>query len=110
MRSIGFLFCLCAPAFAPVAAQDPALPRVALVGDTSPPAYAQRVAKLLAGRAIVLTPQTEDPLAWAREHRPDVIHIHHSKALRDEDVAQLPKQTSLVLATLKPIPTRDGSI
>jgi dienelactone hydrolase len=112
MRKIVFFCCLWGATLSPAAAQPPSLPRVALIDGPRPPAYAARVAKLLEGKAVVLTPQTEDAIAWARKHRPDVLHLHiGEKLLLDEETfAQLRQHTVLVAASTKPISTRDGLI
>jgi dienelactone hydrolase len=105
MKIVTYLCCLCGAALAP-AAQDVGLPRVALVGDPHPPAYAARVAKLLAGKAVVLTPQTADLVGWTRKHRPDVLHLY-TRRFDFDTVSQLPQRTSLVLVAMKPPRTKD---
>jgi dienelactone hydrolase len=110
LKQLGMFCCLLLTTPGTVGAQVSSLPRIALVGDPEPPPYAAQVAKLLRGKAVVLTPHTSDFVAWAREHRPDVLHLDWGKALHDDHVAQLPRHTSLILAARKPIPTRDGLI
>jgi dienelactone hydrolase len=109
-KLLGLFCCLLLTTPGTVGAQERSLPRIALIGDPEPPPYAAQVARLLQGKAVVLTPLTSDFVTWAREHRPDVLHLDLGKALHDDHVAQLPRQTSFILAARKPILTRDGLI
>ena len=78
------------------AAQEKPLPKVVLVGDSIRLGYAPFVAKLLAGKAIVVSPAPngEDSGnvlrnldAWVINERPDVVHITaglHDLKLKDK--------------------------
>jgi lysophospholipase L1-like esterase len=78
------------------AAQEKALPRVVLVGDSIRMGYAPLVAKRLEGKAIVISakPNGEDTAnvlrnldEWVINERPDVVHINaglHDLKLKDK--------------------------
>jgi lysophospholipase L1-like esterase len=77
------------------AAQEKRLPRVVLVGDSIRIGYAPFVAKLLEGKAIVVSPNTNGQDSgnvlrnleeWVIKERPDVVHFNaglHDLKLKD---------------------------
>jgi lysophospholipase L1-like esterase len=77
---LGILFCCSAGA-----AQDRPLPKVVLIGDSIRLGYAPFVAKLLAGKATVVSPKPngEDSAnvlknldEWVIKEKPDVVHLN----------------------------------
>ena len=80
-----------------VAAQEKQLPRVVLVGDSIRIGYAPFVAKLLDGKAIVVSPKPNGEDSgnvlrnleeWVLKEKPDVVHINaglHDLKLKDKN-------------------------
>jgi lysophospholipase L1-like esterase len=78
------------------AAQEKPLPRVVLVGDSIRMGYAPYVAKLLEGRAVVVSPKPNGEDSgnvlrnldeWVIKERPDVVHLNaglHDLKLKDK--------------------------
>jgi len=114
------------------AAQERTLPRVVLVGDSIRIGYAPLVAKLLAGKAIVVSPKPNGEDSgnvlrnldeWVIKEKPDVVHINaglHDLKLKDKSyqvplveyernlktiLARIQKETKakIVFATTTPI-------
>ncbi len=99
-------------------AAEPRLPRVLLVGDSIRLGYAPFVAKLLAGKAEVISPDGAGDSAWLLEnldrliveHRPDVVHfnvgLHDLRVAKKTGAHQVPiatyeKNLAAVVAKLK---------
>src|SRR4051812_44570094 len=87
IRLIAFVACLtvAASTFAQATRPDVELPRVLLIGDSVRQGYAPRVAKMLEGRMVVVSPQrnggdSASVLArldeWIAEARPTVVHFN----------------------------------
>ncbi len=99
------------------AAQDNPLPKVVLIGDSIRLGYAPFVAKLLAGKASVISPAPngEDSSnvlrnldEWVVREQPDVVHINaglHDLKLKNETyqvpLAEYEKNLNTILARLE---------
>ena len=86
-------------------AQEPALPKVVLLGDSIRLGYAPLVEKLLAGKAIIVSPKAnggdstntlKNLEAWAIREQPDIVHlncgIHDVKKSKKTGEHQVPAQ------------------
>lgn len=88
-----------------ISAQEPGLPKVVLLGDSIRLGYAPLVEKLLAGKAIIVSPKAnggdsantlKNLEAWAIREQPDIVHfncgIHDVKKSKKTGEHQVPAQ------------------
>lgn len=84
-RRCALVICLLLMVSALASGQDAKLPKVVLIGDSIRLGYAPGVAKLLEGKAVIVSPKQnggdssnvlKNLEAWVIQEKPDVIHIN----------------------------------